>query len=270
MARRVLITGAGGKIGSLLRERLRGVYPVLRLSHRRAFGAATDNEEIVLANLDRFDEVVALTEGVDAIVHMGGKGVEGDWDTVLQSNIIGTYNLFEAARINGVKRVVFASTNHVVGYYRRDQRVGPNDPVRPDSRYGVSKVFGEALGRMYADKYGLSVICQRIGCFFSEPKDRRHLAEWISFDDMVELTRCCIDARDIHFEIVYGVSANDRCWWDNPTAEKIGYRPKDNAEDFAEAICSATPAAAEPAVEREFQGGWFTGMEFVGDPDRIN
>jgi uronate dehydrogenase len=261
---RVLLTGAGGKIGTVLREGLKGRYPVLRLSHRRPFGEAAAGEEIALADLEVLDQVVAAMEGVDVVVHMGGRGEEGDWPTVLTSNILGTYNVFEAARLCRVRRVVFASSNHVVGYYRRERRIGPDEPVRPDTRYGVSKAFGEALGRYYADKFGLGVICQRIGCFYPKPLDTRMLSEWISVRDMVELTRCCIEAADIHFEIVYGVSANTRIWWDNPAAARIGYVPQDNAEAFAGEV-----PAEQPGVECLFQGGRYTGLEFAGDPAEI-
>jgi uronate dehydrogenase len=267
---RVLLTGAGGKIGAVLRAGLRGLYPVIRLSHRRPFGEAAEGEEIALANLERFDEVMALMDGVDAVVHMGGKATEGDWPTVLGSNIEGTYNVLEAARLRGVKRVVLASTNHVIGYHRRERRIGPDDPIRPDSRYAVTKAFGEALGRYYADKFGSSVICQRIGCFYPKPLDVRMLSEWISPRDMVALTRCCLDAGDIHFEIVFGVSANTRSWWDNPAAAKIGYAPLDNAEDYADEVFARTRPADEPEVERQFQGGRYTGMEFTGDPAKID
>jgi uronate dehydrogenase len=270
MIERVLVTGADGNIGKCLRMGLRGHYPVLRLSHRRPFGEPEAGEEIVLANLDNFDEVSTMMDGVDAVVHMGGKGNEGDWHTVVQANVIGTINLFEAARIHKVRRVVLASTNHVVGYYRRDRMVGPEDSPRPDSRYATTKVFSEAVARLYADKYGLSVICQRIGCFRTEPADVRMLSEWVSPRDMVQLTRRCIDAPDIHFEVVYGVSNNTRTWWHNPVAEKIGYRPEDNAEDYADKILSHdNPRENEVEVACDFQGGKYAALEFSGDPGEI-
>ena len=116
-------------------------------------------------------QVEAICEGVDGILHFGGYSVEGPWDTILQSNIIGCYNLFEAARKKGVKRLVFASSNHAVGFYPRHHRIGTDVTARPDSRYGVSKVFGEAVGALYADKHGLDVTCMRIGNFGDKPLD---------------------------------------------------------------------------------------------------
>ncbi len=301
MYNRVLMTGADGVIGRVLREELRGVYPVLRLSHRRPFGDAGAGEEIVLANLENYDEVDAAMEGVDAVIHLGGKAEEGTWDVVLQSNILGAFNTFEAARRHGVKRFVFASTNHLVGYHRRSRKLTVSEPPRPDCRYAATKVFGEALARLYADKHGMSMICMRIGSFQPRPLNVRMLSCWLSHRDMVQLARVCLDAPlDVHYEVVWGVSANDRSWWDNTPAERLGYRPRDNSEDYAEeifeaqrqaraqnkvesksgttdaadqaAVVSAIKAvqADEPPAEGLFQGGPYCAMEFTGDLDKID
>src|SRR5215813_1843424 len=146
---KVVITGTAGDIGTRLRKILRGVYPHIRASDIRD-----------LADLAQVEKAVA---GMEGVVHLGGHAVEGSWPTILNANIIGCYNLFEAARRAGVKRVVFASSNHAIGFYPRSQRIGVDVRVRPDSRYGVSKAFGEALGSLYADKHGLRVTCLRIG-----------------------------------------------------------------------------------------------------------
>ena len=230
---RVLITGAAGEIGSTLRAGLRGAYHRLRLSDRRPLGEQTAGEELASAELTDLDAVRDTMRGIDCVVHLGGVPREGPWQAIHASNIVGTWNVFEAARLEGVKRIVFASSNHVVGYYRVERKVGVDEPARPDSRYGVSKVFGEALGRLYADKYGISVACLRIGSFRTEPQDWRQLATWISPRDTVQLVRRCIDAADFHYLVLYGVSANTRSRWANPNAEKIGYAPQDNAETFA-------------------------------------
>ncbi len=270
MYNRVLLTGADGVIGKVLRPALRGIYPVLRLSHRRPFGDPEPGEEIVLANLDNYDEVDAMMEGVDAVIHMGGKAEEGTWDVVLKSNILGAYNTFEAARRHGVKRFIFASTNHLIGYYRRGRTLTVNDPPRPDCRYAATKVFGEALARMYADKYGMSVVCQRIGVSQKEVPHVRGLWTWQSYPDYLHMTRQCLDTPDIHFLICYGVSANTRPLWDNSTAPLIGYEPQDDAEDHIEAVLAKQKFEDEPEIERLFHGGWFCGMEFTGDPDKID
>ena len=152
---RILMTGASGGIGTSLRKLLPPIYPDLLLSDLKAPADLGKNEKFKAADLADLAQVEAICEGVDGILHFGGYSVEGPWDDILQSNIIGCYNLFEAARKKGVKRVVFASSNHAVGFYPRHHRIGTDVTPRPDSRYGVSKVFGEAVGALYADKHGL-------------------------------------------------------------------------------------------------------------------
>ena len=263
-----LITGAAGEIGSVLRAGLYDGKRALRLLDIKPQAAPRDGEECVIADLADMAVLQNAMRGIDCIVHLAGVPREGPWEAILPNNVIGTYNLFEAARIAGVKRVIFASSNHVIGYYRATQRVGTDVPPRPDSRYGVSKAYGEALGRMYADKYGIEVACLRIGSFRSRPQDARQLATWISHRDMVELTRCCIEAAAFHFLVLYGVSNNARNRWENPHAAQIGYRPQDNAEQYAAELAAKTPPAGDPAAD--FHGGAFCGMEFAGDVRRID
>ena len=263
----ILITGAAGEIGCVLRAGLYGGERRLRLLDIKPQAPARELEEIITADLADVAALEKAASGVDCIVHLAGVPREGAWEAILPNNIVGTYNLFEAARRAGVRRVVFASSNHVIGYYRATQAVGVMQPERPDSRYGVSKAYGEALGRMYADKYGIEVACLRIGSFRARPEDARQLATWISHQDMVELTRCCIDAAQFHFLVLYGVSNNARNRWQNPHAAGIGYRPRDNAEHYAAELESKTPPAGDPA--KEFHGGAFCGLEFTGDARRI-
>ena len=161
--KRVLLTGAAGDIGGRLRKLLKPLYPELRLSDIKAPADLRNDEEFVAAELGNLDEVEQAVAGIDGIIHLGGHSVEGSWETILNANIIGCRNLFEAARRKGVKRVIFASSNHAVGFYPRLKRIGTDLTVRPDTRYGLSKAFGEALGALYADKYGLRVLCLRIG-----------------------------------------------------------------------------------------------------------
>ena len=267
---RVLITGAAGHIGSVLRAGLSGVYPVLRLSDIAPLGEAGPGEELHRVDLHDLPHVQAMMEGVDAVVHLGAVPNENTWERVLEANIIGCYNVFEAARRKAVKRVVFASSNHVIGFTRRPNRIGPEAPFRPDGRYGVSKLFGEGLGRLYADKHGIACVALRIGSFQPKPRDVRALSTWISHRDMVQLVRCALDAPDIHFEIVYGVSNNDRSWWDNPGAERIGYVPQDNAEDFHNEVLERMSPDDEPELERLFHGGSFCAKEFSGNLSEID
>src|SRR5688572_17146938 len=163
--RKILMTGASGGIGTRLRTLLKPIYPDLVLSDLKAPEDLRADERFIAADLSNFGEVEAALAGVDGIVHLGGYSVEGPWETILQSNIIGTYNLFEAARRQGVKRVIFASSNHAVGFYPRHQKIGVDVVPLPDTRYGVSKLFGEGVGSLYAYKHGIGVLSIRIGNF---------------------------------------------------------------------------------------------------------
>ncbi len=180
----ILITGAAGDIGSRLRKLLDKVYPQLRLSDLRRPADLASGESFMAADLADYAQVEKIVAGVDGIVHLGGYSVEGPWQTILNSNIVGCYNLFEAAYRAGVKRVVFASSNHAVGFYPRSERIGTGVTVRPDSRYGVSKAFGEALGAFYADKHGIRVTCLRIGNVTDVPADERRLSIWLKPEDL--------------------------------------------------------------------------------------
>lgn len=266
---RVLITGAAGGIGRRLREDMRGLYPLLRLSDRAGMAPARDGEEVVEADLADMAACEAICSGIDGIVHLGGQAVEADWETVLQANIVGCYNLFEAARRQGVRRIVFATTNHVIGFYRRTQRIDHAAPPRPDSRYGVSKAFGEALGRLYADKYGLGVLCVRIGNYGDRPLDKRRLSIWISPRDFLQLVRIGLEHPDLHYEIVYGASENDRTWWDNSNAYRLGYKPEDESELFAAEVLAAENPDEADLIAEQFQGGPFCSAEFAGETNRI-
>lgn len=265
--KQVLITGAAGGIGSVLRAGLTGSYSLLRLADIRPCGNIARGEEEVVTDLTGMDAALAVTRGVDCVVHLAGVPREAEWERILPNNFVATYNLFEAARRNGVKRVVFASSNHVTGFHRVGRPVDPAMPARPDSRYGVSKVFGEALGRLYADKHGLSVACLRIGSFRERPQNARELRTWISHRDTVQLVQRCIDAPSFHFVVVYGVSANTRNEWRDDAARLIGYRPQDNAEAYAAELESRTEASG-PASD--FHGGQYCAQEFDGDPGQID
>ena len=266
--RKVVLTGAAGGIGTMIRPLLGPLYPGLVLSDRVKPANLQPGETFVAADITKPDEFAALLKGADSLIHLGGHSVEGPWDAILQANIIGCYNAFEAARQAGVKRVIFASSNHAVGFYRRRQKIGADVTVRPDSRYGVSKAFGEALGAMYADKHGMRVTCLRIGNVGARPIDVRRLAIWISPEDLVQLMRIGLDHPDIHFEILYGASDNAAAWWDNSRARKLGYRPTGKGEDHrAYAESEQVKVGADP-VGDVFQGGAFCSMEFSGDVKR--
>jgi uronate dehydrogenase len=254
---KILLTGAAGGLGHALRERLKANCAVLRLSDLASVGDAGECEEIVLGDLADADAVNAMVQGVDAIVHLGGVSVEGPFGPILQANILGAYNLYEAARKHGVNRVVFASSNHVTGFYRQSETITASAPARPDGMYGLSKAFGEDLSRFYFDRYGIETACVRIGSSFPEPRDRRMLATWLSFDDLHRLITACLMTPVLGHTIVFGMSDNAVTWWDNAQARHVGYVPQDSSDVFREAVYARTPVPdlSDPAVQ--FQGGGF-------------
>jgi uronate dehydrogenase len=264
---KILITGAAGDVGTRLRKLLKDVYS-LRVSDIRKPADLSADDEFVAADLGDYEQTKQITAGIDGIVHLGGYSVEGPWETIHKSNIVGCYNLFEAAYRSGVKRMVFASSNHAVGFYPRDRKIGVDVTVRPDSRYGVSKAFGEAVGALYADKHGLRVTCIRIGNVGDKPLDKRRLSIWVKPEDLAQLIRIGLEHPDIRFEIFYGASENAAGWWDNSNARRFGYRPQFRSEDFRdEAMAAQTKLPADPVGDR-FQGGPFCSDEYDADRAR--
>jgi uronate dehydrogenase len=259
----VLVTGAAGGVGGHLRRELAGKYD-LRLSDVRPIADLAKGERFAKANIARMADALRITKGVDAVIHLGGYSVEGPWADILEANIIGAYNVFEAARRNGVRRFLFATSNHAVGFYPRARTIDHLAPARPDGRYGVSKVFGEALGSLYADKYGLEVFCMRLGNVHPVPVDARRLSLWLSPRDLAQLCAIGLDRPDIRFEIVYGISGNTRRWYDNSNATRLGYRPQDDSEPYAPGILAREPLG-DPAAAR-LQGGPFAVLEQIPNP----
>jgi uronate dehydrogenase len=258
----ILITGATGDVGTHLRRELAGQYRI-RASDLRPL-KKIKNETFMRADISKFADAMRITKGVDAIVHLGGYSVEGPWEGILSANLIGCYNVFEAARRNGVKRIVFPTSNHATGFYPRDQTIDHRVYPKPDSRYGVSKVFGEALGSLYADKYGMQFLMLRIGNVNPVPIDKRRLSIWVSPRDIAQLVTIGIEHPEIRFEIVYGISGNTRAWYDNSNAFRLGYKPKDNAEAYAPELL-AREKPGDATAER-YQGGVFCVAEDIPNP----
>ena len=254
---RILLTGAAGALGRQLRGQLAGMTDNLRLSDRDSIEQGEDKAEIITADLADADAMLALTENVDAVVHMGGQSREGPWQAVLNSNIIGLYNLYEGCRKNGVGRVVWASSLHSIGFTPRRQRVDAASPVRPDSNYGVSKVFGEAVAQYYWDKYGLESVSMRIYSCFPEPADRRMLATWLSYDDLRRLVHRALVAPEVGHTIIYGVSDNQEQLADNHLAAHLGFRPQDSAESHRQRLEATTPQPAQGDPMLACHGGLF-------------
>ena len=266
--KRVLLTGAGGAIGTRLRKLLAAHYELV-LTDLAPPSGLEPQEAFIAADLADAGSIERAVAGAEGIVHLGGQSVEAPWETILHSNIVGTYNLFEAARKHGVKRVVFASSNHVAGFYPREQTIGTEVLPLPDTRYGVSKAFGEALGALYAHKYGLGVLCIRIGNVADVPADERRLAIWLKPEDLVSLIRIGLEREGLVYEVVYGMSDNARAWWDNSRARELGYSPEGRSEEFAAEALAAQAKLPPDEVGAAFQGGDFCSQEFEGQLSRI-
>src|SRR3954451_9568022 len=254
--RRVLITGARGKIGSVLRPALRADCDELRLSDLSDLDDLVAPETSVPADLRDFDAVLRAVEGVDAVVHLGAVSDEAPFEQIAGPNLHGTYHVFEACRRAGVKRIVFASSNHATGMYPVALPLDGSYAPRPDGLYGASKVWGEALGRMYVDRFGLSVVCLRIGSFQPRPRERRELSTWLSHADGIRLFRAALTADDVGFAVVYGGSQNARRWW--PPDTEIRFAPVDDAEVYADELGGEDyPVQGGPNSKPE-HGGWAT------------
>jgi uronate dehydrogenase len=253
----LLLTGAAGALGVVLRNRLGAHCDILRLSDLRDFGPAEAGQEVVLADLADPVAVDAAVSGCQAIVHFGAISTEAAFGPILQSNLLGVHNLYEAARRHGVKRIVFASSNHVTGYYRQGEKIDTEHAMRPDGLYGLSKAFGENLSRLYFDRYGIETACLRIGSCQVEPQDRRMLATWISHGDLYRLVAACLTVRVLGHTVIYGVSDNRESWWDNSLAAYVGYVPQDSADVFRDRMLARTlpPDPSDPASL--YQGGVF-------------
>jgi uronate dehydrogenase len=252
-----VLTGAAGSIGSTLREHLVGQVRRLRLVDVVPVAARSDREEAVVADLRDPDAIQAAVAGADGVLHLGGLADEASFRDLMEVNIAGTFNILEAARRTEVKRFVYASSNRVTGLYPVTAKVNPDMPPRPDGLYGVSKVAGEALGRMYAEKFGLSVIAVRIGSAEDSPQDERQLSTWLSPRDCQAAFLAAMQARDVRYATFYAVSHNDRCWWDLTAGRDLGYDPGDNAEQYTDAL----DARAIPSQTR--QGGAYASPAYT-------
>jgi uronate dehydrogenase len=262
---RLLLTGAAGGLGKVLRESLRPYANVLRVSDIAAMSPATGaHEEVQVCDLADKAAVHQLVEGVDAILHFGGVSVERPFEEILGANICGVFHIYEAARRHGVKRVIFASSNHVIGFYKQDETIDANCPRRPDSYYGLSKSYGEDMASFYFDRYGIETVSIRIGSSFPEPHNRRMMSTWLSFADLTQLLERALYTPNVGHTVVYGMSANKNVWWDNHLATHLGFQPKDSSEVFrAQIDAQPMPAADDPAMV--YQGGAFVAAGPFGD-----
>ncbi|MBN4666808.1 NAD(P)-dependent oxidoreductase [Pandoraea nosoerga] len=255
--RRLLLTGAAGNLGKQLRGKLAQWADIVRVSDIAPIAAEAPHEEAMQVDLADRAAVHALLEGVDALVHLGGISVEAPFDDILQANILGLYNVYSAAQKHGVKRIVYASSNHAVGFHPVTEVLDVDAPHRPDGMYGISKCFGEDLSRYYFDRFGLETVCLRIGSSFEQPKNPRMMVTYLSYRDFVELVRCSLFTNRVGHAIVYGVSNNPTLWVDNTKAAFLGFRPQDSSAEFAHLF---PPKAPDPQMDdwaQRYQGGPF-------------
>jgi uronate dehydrogenase len=262
--KRLVMTGAAGYLARTLRPQLGKLAENRRLSDIAEMDSANAGEEIVQCDLADFGAVLALVKGCDGIIHLGGIPVEDRFANILDSNIIGCYNLYEAARKTGVKRIVFASSNHAIGFHERTTRLDADAVTRPDSLYGVSKVYGEALARLYHDKFGIETAIVRIGSCLPKPLDRRMLSTWLSPDDFFRLIERAFTVPHLGCPIIYGVSDNRDSWWDNGKTACLGWKPQDSADVFR--VGFGEPSNGSDTAEK-YQGGRFAAAGHFEDPD---
>lgn len=257
----VVLTGAAGRLAQHVRPLLAQMAGEVRLCDQRAVATLHPNETAWQCSLEDADALGPMLQGADAIVHFAGYPREAAWDVILPANVAGVANLWEAARAAGVRRIVYASSNHAVGMYPRSVIIGSNDAARPDSRYGVSKVFMEAVASLYAQKFGIRAFGMRIGHCSEAPLDARMLSHWISPRDLAQLVRVGLTAA-FDEALVYGASHNSLTWWDNSRAYALGYAPQDSADAYAEALRGKT---SQDPVAEFYQGGSFAAEEYDGD-----
>ncbi len=259
--KKLVLTGAAGRLGSYLREPLSKMADVLVSTDLvDDLGKLYDGEQYVKADLASLSEMESLLEGADMVVHFGAIGDEAPFDAIMQANILGAYNVWEAASRNGVKRVVYASSIHAVGMHPKTDFIGTDAPHRPDTYYGLAKCFAEDLASLYWDKRNIESVCMRIlSC--AQVTNARALGSWLSYDDLIHLVETSINTPVTGFSVVYGVSNNDRAPVDNSKASFLGYRPKDNAEQFAEQILAEAPQADPNDPGQMCHGGPFASVD---------
>jgi len=262
----LLLTGAAGALGQYLRPHLAKRRGGLRSSDIRDPGKALPNEEILVGDLGDARFVDRMVAGTSAVVHLGAVATEDAVDKIFHANFHGTYHVFDAMLRHGVKRIVFASSNHAIGYHRVTDKLDATVVQKPDTMYGVSKAFGEDLGSFFSDKFGLEVACLRIGSAFPEPTNPRMLATWLSYADLLRLVEACLDAPRLKFAIVYGASNNKRTYWDN-SKSGIDFRPQDSADGYAAKLM---PGGVDPRDPKDpstqFQGGFYVNLKLGEKP----
>jgi uronate dehydrogenase len=263
---RILLTGAAGRLGTQLRRGLAPLCRQMRLADLADIPDLMPNEEALRFDLADMEATIAACAGVDAIVHFGGIALEKGWEDILNGNIRGSYHVYEGARKHGVKRVVYASSVHAIGYHRLEDQIDANAPHRPDGLYGLSKCFAEDLGRLYWDKFGIETAALRIFSSFPEPVDHRMLWSWLSFQDCIRLVTAALTAPRVGFTVSFGISDNAVKPVDNRLAAHLGFLPQDNTEDFRAKVAAKHPTPDPKAPAVQHLGGWFVDLGHPDDP----
>lgn len=266
LQKRLLITGAAGRIGRTLSEAYEGHFPLLRLFDRVAIKTSHPNTQSIAGELSDSAALDAAMKDIDCVIHLAAVPEERPFEELVAPNIMGAYQLFEAARRAGVSRIIYASSIQAVGFHRLATGVSQGSRIRPSGYYGVTKAFGEALGSLYADKFGISVACLRIASFEPEPEDQRQLATWLSPSDCVKLFRACIEADPFSFAIAYGVSANTRTVVKDTPPAAINFQPSNDAEVFLRSIGFDPELKTATSL---FAGGAYCGLGFTGEFERV-
>ncbi len=255
--KKIVLTGAAGRLGGYLRAPLaRKCTELVSTDIQPEIGALNESERFVQADLADYAAMAELIEGAEMVVHFGGHPDEKPFDDILHANIIGCYNVWQAAHKTGVRRIIYASSIHAVGLYPKNQAITVDTEHRPDSFYGLAKCFAEDMAKLYWDKKGLEAVCLRIlSC--ATVTNSRALGSWLSYDDLIHLVERAIDTPVTGFSVIYGVSNNDRSPVNNSGAAFLGYKPKDNAEQFATEILGSAPPADPRDPDQMMHGGPF-------------
>lgn len=271
--KRLLITGAAGALGAYCRDNLHDIAKTLRVSDKVDLcatkgGTVVENEEVILCDLADANAVYELVKDCDGIIHFGGQSTEGSWSRVRDSNIEGMYNLYEAARLAKCTRIFYASSIHAIGYHSPMKVIDDSAAIRPDTLYGVSKAFGEALARMYFEKFGIETACVRIASCQAEPKNHRMLSTWFSYNDLVSLIRSVFEVPVLGCPIIYGVSNNDRRWADNRAASYLSWLPKDNAEFHLRRLDKEMDQPPSTSDDFNYIGGPYVRMDILPENNK--
>ncbi|MGO4155415.1 NAD-dependent epimerase/dehydratase family protein [Cupriavidus sp. YAF13] len=265
---KVALSGASGNVGRILRVELqrRGI-DLRSAGGMEPLTPLHDGEEVMHGDLRDPAVVDRMLAGVDVLVHMAGTSLERSLQEIIENNLVALHQVYEGARRHKVRRIVFASSNHAFGMHAIDARLGLNAEVRPDGLYGLSKVWGEAMARMYWDKHGIEGISLRIGTTMGRPPENfRQLSTWMGTEDLVQLVMRSIQANDVGYAAVWGISANTRAYYDLKEGNAIGYAPTQNAEDWASEIL-AQPTPLDP-IAQHFQGGPFVTIDYTQEQQR--